>query len=340
MKRRNQHINNKGIALILTLIIIGIIVVLSLQFNTSMMSELYSSTNLDNEISLGSIAESGVEFALALLSADDIKNIDHLMEDWALASEYSKDSDALFEEGSFDVEIIDLCSMIPVNNLITYSGVSMTPKVNQGLMIVLKRLLKYSDPDIEDFEADKIVHTLIDWIDTDQDTYGTSDGITPENWTYQDMVPFPNESVKSLTELLNINGIDEKILFDISPQLTLEDNGGKINVYTANEHVLYALFGIQPDEPEVKLIKDFIEDRTDELYLEDINNDPNWYRIWIPSYYPPPDESADIITTKSSYFQISSIGKKVPAQRGVQGVVKRDSTSSPAKLTMESWEVI
>ena len=52
--------DNRGFALILTILIVSLVVVLTLQFNNSMWSDLYSSANLRDGIRLRFIARSGV----------------------------------------------------------------------------------------------------------------------------------------------------------------------------------------------------------------------------------------------------------------------------------------
>ncbi len=53
--------NDKGFALILTILIISLIVALTLQFNISIRSELHAAANLRDSIKLGCIARSGFE---------------------------------------------------------------------------------------------------------------------------------------------------------------------------------------------------------------------------------------------------------------------------------------
>ena len=62
--------DNKGMALIMTILIISLIVALTLQFNTSMRSNLQAAVNLRDGIKLGCIARSGVNGALAVLHED------------------------------------------------------------------------------------------------------------------------------------------------------------------------------------------------------------------------------------------------------------------------------
>ena len=88
--------DNRGFALILTILIVSLVVVLTLQFNNSMWSDLYSSANLRDGIRLRFIARSGVNCALAVLSEDSSSSdSDSLQEAWANAKELSLNSEKI-----------------------------------------------------------------------------------------------------------------------------------------------------------------------------------------------------------------------------------------------------
>ena len=84
--KRNVLNNNRGVAMILAILIISIIVTLSLNFNASMRSEIASATNMRDNIKLEAVLQSGLNFALAVLAedpsvADD--SYDSLFDTWA-----------------------------------------------------------------------------------------------------------------------------------------------------------------------------------------------------------------------------------------------------------------
>ena len=74
--------NNRGVALILVIMITGVIVALTLQFNLLSRSEVYEAVNLRDEIRLSYIAKSGFYGAEALLM-EDTNAFDSLNEEWA-----------------------------------------------------------------------------------------------------------------------------------------------------------------------------------------------------------------------------------------------------------------
>ena len=109
--------DNRGIALILTILITSLIVALTLQFNRSMRSNLHAAANLRDGIKLGWIARSGFNGALAVLYVDaSLGNVDTLREPWAHARIFSEVSAFLFDDGRFLIEITDLSGRIQINH--------------------------------------------------------------------------------------------------------------------------------------------------------------------------------------------------------------------------------
>jgi len=114
---------NEGMALVMTILIISLIVALTLQFNTSMRSNLQAAVNLRDGIKLGCIARSGFNGALAVLHEDASSgNVDTLREDWAHTKLFSESSSALFNEGRFIVAITDLSGKIQLSQLVDKDG--------------------------------------------------------------------------------------------------------------------------------------------------------------------------------------------------------------------------
>ena len=98
--------NQRGIALILVLLMISIIVAITIQLNRSTRSEVYEAANLSDGIRMRYVAESGFYAGEALLLAD--KNpFDALTEDWAKTEMLALKSEEFFDNGSFKLLIED-----------------------------------------------------------------------------------------------------------------------------------------------------------------------------------------------------------------------------------------
>jgi general secretion pathway protein K len=113
--------NNRGVALIITILMMAIIVVLTLQFNSSMRHELYGAVSSRDNILLGYIAKSGYNLAMTLLKEDDPAS-DSYQDDWALLEEGSALSEGLFDGGRFQVKITDLSGRVQINSLVKQDG--------------------------------------------------------------------------------------------------------------------------------------------------------------------------------------------------------------------------
>ena len=315
--------NNKGVALILTLLIVSLIVVLSLQFNTAMRSEVHAAYNLRDGMTLEYVAKSGFYSALAVLKEDDTA-YDSLLDDWELMKGYGAYSVTLFEEeASFDLAIQDLERKIPINSLVNDQGV---PDENQKS--ILARFLNLDEFNLESDQVDDIVEAIIDWLDQDDNTTGFGGA---ENSYYQSLeIPYScrNGPMESIEELLLVKGITKELYEGtggnpgIADYLTIYGDGN-ININTADKPVLKALS----------------EDITDEVfedldaYRKDENNEDTLKNIsWIQSVT---GISLSGITVKSTYFEIIAVGKKDRMERTIHSIIKRGTNG---ELKTVSWK--
>ncbi len=315
--------DNKGMALILTILIISLIVALTLQFNTSMWTNLHAAANLRDGIKLSCIARSGFNGALAVLYEDD-PSVDTLRETWAHAGIFSGYSAFLFEEGRFLVEIADLSGRIQINQLVDQNNYNDTQKS------VLVRFLSSPEFDLDPEEVENIVDAIKDWIDPDDETtrFGAEDSYYKALET-----PYPckNAPLEFLEELLLVRGITTVLFYGteerpgISPYLSTHGDG-RININTADPLVLRAL--------SERIDEDLAEDMV--AYREDEDNDlsvSTWYKrvpgmgdVSIPE---------SLLTISSKYFEITSEGLKGSMSKRIKGVVERKE----GKLQVLSWKV-
>ncbi len=319
--------DNRGFALILTILIVSLVVVMTLQFNNSMWSDLYSSSNLRDGIRLRFIARSGVNCALAVLSEDSSSSdSDSLQEAWANSKELSSNSITMFENGHFQVEISDLSGKIQVNRLITDDG-----KYNEAQKMLLMRLLSSEQFQVDSEEVENLIDAIKDWIDPDDDV--TRFGA--ENGYYQSLEnPYSckNGPIESLGQMLHIKGVTKELFHGnehvpgISNYLTVYGDG-KININTADPLVLSSL----SDDIDMEMVSDMIEYRLDEG--NDLK-DPLWYRK-VPGMADTTIES-DLIKTSSPYFEIESAGISGAMIKKVAAIIKREG-EKPVQVL--AWKV-
>ena len=322
--------NRSGFALVLTILIVGLIVAVTLQFNRSMWSELYAATNLGDGVKLGSIARSGFNYALAVLFEDGAsgEKFDAQHEAWGDSAALSANSASQFEEGRFEVKIIDHSGRIQVNQLVNQKG-----EFNTKQKALLTRFLKWEEFGLEEEEVRIVIDSIKDWIDPDNDVMD----LGAERSYYQTLegsYSCRNAPMESLEELLLIRGITKELFYGtkekpgISDYITIHgsEDDGKININTADPLVLRSL----SDQMDDDRIENMVEYRMDEG--NDLK-DAKWYQK-VPGMSDVSIDP-DLITTSSIYFEIRSKGFKGAMTREVKGMVERKEGA----LKILSWRV-
>jgi len=317
----------EGMALIMTILVISLMVALTLQFNTSMRSNLQAAVNLRDGIKLGCIARSGFNGALAVLHEDASSgNEDTLREDWAHTKLFSESASSLFNEGRFMVEITDLSGKIQLSQLVDKDG-----NYNSIQKNLLIRFLNFLEFDLDPEEIENIVDAIKDWIDIDNETtrFGAEDDY------YQALEkPYPckNAPIEFLEELLFVRGITKELVYGsgekqgIAQYLSTQGDG-KININTADILILRSL----SDEIDQERAEDMV------AYRENEDNDlldPKWYKN-VPGMTDVniPDS---LITTSSTYFKITSEGFKGSMRKKIEATVERKEKT----LQILSWKVL
>ena len=78
---RDLFKKDRGVALILTIMVVSFIVTVSLEFNRNMRDHVVSSGNVGHGLKALYAAKSGISHGLVVLEADD-KDFDSLKDDW------------------------------------------------------------------------------------------------------------------------------------------------------------------------------------------------------------------------------------------------------------------
>jgi general secretion pathway protein K len=282
--------------------------------------------NLRDGIKLACIARSGFDAAVAVLYEDALSgNVDSLHEAWAHLGTFSENSGSLFDEGRFIAEIADHSGRIQINQLVDKGG-----KYNEDQKRLLVRFLSSPEFGLDPQEVENIVDAIKDWIDPDSET--TRFGA--ETTYYESLEkPYPckNGPFEFLEELLLVRGITKELFYGsverpgISYYLSPYGDG-KININTADPLVLRAL----SDRIDQDLVEEIV------AYREDEDNDLSdfkWYKevpgmreVSIPE---------TMLTTSSTYFEITSEGYKGAMSKRIRGMVERKEKA----LEIFCWKV-
>lgn len=317
--------NRRGIALILVLLMLSIITAVTLQLNRDSRSEIYEAANLSDGIRLRYVAESGFYAAGAILLADKT-SFDSLKEQWANTEMLSLKSEALFDNGSFNIAIEDEGGKIPVNRLVSGSGYN--PQIRDFLL----RLLTGQDFRLEQRRAEELIDAIKDWIDADDEVTGAG----AERGYYAGLeIPYAvkNAPLDCIEELLMIKGVTRDLFYGTgkSPglvQCLTVFGDGKININTAPKPVLGALAA----EMTAGMVEKFDE------YRRNAKNDladPVWYKK-IPGASGL-NIPAGTLAVRSDHFLITAVGFQGKMATQVTGVVKREADRR--KIRLMSWKV-
>ncbi len=273
--------NNRGMALLITVLIISLILVITLRFNISMRSSLTSASNLQNNIALDYMAKSIFNAARAILSVDAAESsLDSLHEDWANLAAASQYFSYFFNRGQGGMNIIDHSGRLQVNSLITRKEDEWV--VNEEQEKVWINLLSAEEFELGEEEATGIVEALIDWIDEDDEALGFGGA---ESSYYQGLeTPYAprNGPMEFIEELLLVRGISPEMYHGteevpgLATLVTPHGRDGKININTADPLVLGALSEqIEPD-----MVAGMLTYRD---YENSDLGDPEWYK-WAPGF--------------------------------------------------------
>jgi len=313
--------NERGVALILVLLMVSIIVVLTLQLNVSSRAQVHEAANLGDGIRVLYIAKSGLFAGMGILYEDKAE-ADTLNDAWAHTDMLTEQSKTYFDGGYLELVIEDESGKINVNKLVEGSA------FNNTVRGILTRLLSRPGFKLRDREIEDLVNAIKDWIDADSEVTGTG----AENAYYQGLgKPYTarNGPMESIDELLLVRGVTRDLLYGttevpgLARFLTVYGEG-KININTAPKEVLQAL---------APAITEDMANRMDDYRrsLGNILTDPSWYKK-VTGMESITIEG--ILTTKSDSFQIISMGRLGAMKRTVRGVVKRDGEK---KLSVVAW---
>jgi len=309
--RKLLFLNNRGIALITVILIIGILVAVVIELNRSSRADIYDAANISDGIKLTYIAKSGFYGAAALLTNPQ-NGYDTLRDDWAKADLLSEKSASLFTDGYFIATIEDESGKIPLNQLVNGSV------YNPAIKEILVRLLSQPEFGLDERKINEIVDSIKDWIDGDEEVTGYG----AESYYYASLDPpyeAKNAPLDCIEELLMVKGVTKEVFYGTKEKPALAgyvtaDSDGLININTAPKMVLRALSA----DIDAKAA-----DKMDEYRRKEGNDlsSPQWYKQ-VPGMANV-NISSELITVKSNYFKIISVGKMKNMAQSLSGVVKR-----------------
>lgn len=288
--------NNRGVALILTLSIIAVLVVTTLELNRKARSSVYISGAFRERIQLQQMAMSGVHAALALLIKDrETSDIDSIQEDWANPEKMEELlMDMPFNYGRVRVKVVDELGKIQVNSLVKFPEGNV---FNESQRQLWEHFLGLAIPVIDrtdDTAPIPIINSIKDWLDRGDDDMIT--GLSgAESEYYSDLNPpyeCQNGPFHHLGELLLVKGITPEFFEGvggvpgIAEYMTvwgMTESGenqftfnGAININTADLPVIAAILSVD-NEHLAQSIFEYRAELSDGKYVHDVSS-PTWYK--------------------------------------------------------------
>ncbi len=308
--------NERGTALIITLLIIVSLVGLTFAFSEDSAVELSLAGYSAQGYRAYEMAVSGFNMAVALLTKDEDLMSDTLLEDWA---KFNGDGlpDDLKQDGSLQGLVVDENSKFNINKLRKPSG-----EIDELQAERFKRLLEILGL------GEELLNPLLDWLD--EDDIKRLNGA--ENYYYQSLSePYDcgNGPLLTIRQLFMIKGYRDLSLEDkkrLLKYLTIYSDG-KININTASSEVIQCL------SPEIdsSIANSIIEYRKEKGFssIQDLGAVPGVeYQIF--------HRLRPILTVKASSFLVNMKANFQDGSSEIVAVVKREN----AETKLLYWRVI
>ncbi len=299
---------NNGVALLLVVSVVSLLTVIILQFNKNMRLNLEQTWSFKGREQLYSMAASGIDLAVAVLQTDNLGNdYDSLHDFWARIGDEPLE---IFDgRARLSITITDLSGRFPLNSMVNSAAQGSTQGATTGLTPelareIFRRLLLSGDFAVEDdLQANEIVDSIIDWLDSDdnESTYGVEDGyyesLDPAYTPRNDFMELPNEpaAVKGVTPELLYGNDEKKALADY---INVMGVGKTINMNTADPLVLQSL----DERIDAEMAALLVEYRGDENNVAALS-EPTWYR-GVSGWPGDIEIGGSVLSTTSSYFMI------------------------------------
>ncbi len=358
---RNRE-SEKGIVLVIVIIMISILMILvtDLIYFTQIDTEI--SANTRDEIKARYIAKSGIHIAAGTLKARALEDLSQVTSQLTGQGENTDGAWAInvpyfpVGEGIASVSVVDERSKINLNALVSPSS----NRIDNQVLTELRELFRFLD--IDSSKSDRFISSLINWLDiplegaaNDQDSNGANGDFYASLETPYRIKDGP---LDTLEEILMIDGMDDEFFNKIKNYVTVYPVDKKINFSTAPKVVLKAAIkasavpaiegqGRNTEETEV-------DDDTAEQIAEEIiaarEDDPvitqRKVREIATSIGDSPQLSAGLVgvslsSGNSEIFSVravGSLGEENPTKRVIEAVLKKTRRNNQVSVDIVTWK--
>jgi len=331
--------NNKGVVLLFTLVMVGVLTVLTLGFARQMNQEISFVQNSVDSVKAYALAQGGINYATVLLKEDEEAKYDWLGESWA------EEKELQLEEGVLRISIVDEERKINLNCLVPPpeegKKKKKKEKEEEGNHLRIDQMFELC----ENLRLDhSLIPCIIDWIDKDTEVtvleFVEKENEGAEEEYYQELdFSYPCADTLFLVkrEVLMVKGMDKEVFYGRKEEKGLGEfitiyGGGEVNVNTASEEVLASTFQtFIPEALDDWTLQEIIEYRKVEPFgtLSELKD-------FLSSKAVDNMVKSKFIALKSNIFTITSWARVGEVERKIIAVVEREGS----KLIVRYWEEI
>lgn len=224
----------KGMVLLLVLVVVALVAGLLSEFSFSSLIDLRLAETYRDSTRAYHLARGGVRAAQMILKQDQ-NSYDASSEMWGGGV-----ANFPVGDGTVTISIEDLDGLLDLNALVSGNN----PQPAQ-----MDRFLRlFTDLGLE--QPQNLVAALIDWLDSGDDVYSKNGAMGAESSYYLSLNPpyqARNGKMTSLTELALVKGFSREVIDKIKPYVTVFGTM-KVNINTAPAEVISTLYQ-NPDKP-------------------------------------------------------------------------------------------
>ncbi len=257
-----------------------------------------------------------------------------------LSSGRFSDKHFLDFDGDFNASIVDEDSKVNLNGFSSRSSADilqeeLTATTLYGIMSGQEQDQWFYDRDIDRWE---IIGNVADWVDTDNTRCGLRSGY--EDDLYNRLEPSPylakNAPFDSKEEIKLVDGWEGEVYDKLEDRITVWGSG-KVNINTASQEVMFGLLKAYCQGTPADSVVQHCQDIMAEQVLFSDWQNANDFTEYLQNNCgcTPDDNMANVITTSSSVFTVTSMGVVGETTVTITAVLDYSSGSG----TMKYWRV-
>lgn len=230
--------NEKGMALLLVLVIVALLSALLAEFSFSTLVDLRATETFRDRTRSYYLARGGIEAARMILR-EDKNGFDHPSEFWG-----DPMANVPAGEGDVSLTISDLSGHFNVNSVADNRG-NPLPGYHRFIALCEQVL------EIDRLQVQELADSLVNWLNADRSK------VTPDDSYYNNLQPAyrrKGAALDTLEELYLVRGFEAQIVRQLQPYLRVAGED-QININTAPAEVLYA-WQFSAAEENVEIIFD------------------------------------------------------------------------------------